>query len=226
MIEQEKSGVIKIIESMVVGRDLLINTWAHLVKCSTHQHLDKKITSVWKCMTAFTKFYCSFWIVAQNAAQLTSAFKTQCSWEKGKSQQLREEERIPCFHLFCVCAQFLYSLGIFQRPWLQNAGRCVWEAEAPDSSTQKWPSDWFIKKFTTFRVNEILWTRWCYAEEMKDLLQVLRDVGKCATSPRNAGSDTLPSLCIHPTCSSRLQGTLTQPGQGKGTEIIKVRWRR
>lgn len=71
--------------------------------------------------------------------------------------------------------------------------------------------------------NEI--TRRCNAEEMKDLLQVLHDVGRCAMSPRNAGSDTHSSLCIHPTCSLRLQGTLTQPGQGKGTEIIRARWR-
>lgn len=50
----------------------------------------------------------------------------------------------------------------------------------------------------------------------------LRDAGRCATGPRNAGSDTLPSRCIHPVCSSRLQRTLTQPGQGKGTEIKRV----
>lgn len=53
---------------------------------------------------------------------------------------------------------------------------------------------------------------------------LLRDVGRRATSPRNAGSDILPSLCTHPACSLRLQRTLTQPGQGKGTEIIRARW--
>lgn len=96
---------------MVVGRGLLTNTWAHSVNCSTHQHLGKKITWFENIWLPSQIFYCSFWIVAQNAVQLTSAFGLPKCNTAVRKENLSSRERkrefptsicFVCVPSFCI----------------------------------------------------------------------------------------------------------------------------